>query len=103
MNKRRAWQMVIDRDKGLSIRSGKAGSEVHHIVRRGDRATWEPRNMIVLTQWEHQCDPRRASLEYKFRDLSTLVQRYGYDYSDDLRWQGIIDWGLYVYGGLKPW
>jgi len=80
------WQEVIDRDEGLSIYSGRAGSEVHHVIplshagKKTKDRLWCLKNMCVVTKGEHMDAHTR---EMRIMALGILKQRFNYDYSDD--------------------
>jgi len=82
---KRIWQEVIDRDEGLSIYSGRAGSEVHHVVplsRAGKKTKdklWCLKNMCVVTKDEHM---KAHTREMRKKALEILQRRFGYDYSN---------------------
>jgi len=80
---KKVWQEVIDRDEGLSIYSGMAGSEVHHIVplshagRKTKDSLWCLKNMCVVTKDEHM---KAHTREMRGKALGILQRRFGYEY-----------------------
>jgi len=83
---KRVWQEVIDRDDGLSIYSGRAGSEVHHIIalsyagKKTKDKLWCLKNMCVVTKDEHM---KAHTREMRRKALEILHNRFGYEYNDD--------------------
>ena len=82
---KQVWQEVIDRDEGLSIYSGMAGSEVHHIIalshsgKKTKDRLWCLKNMCVVTKDEHM---EAHTREMRVRALEILQRRFQYEYND---------------------
>lgn len=89
---------VFLRDGYRCVDCGGEATETHHIVPRGwkskdDPDIWRIENMITLCQDCHLSRPGHVGADNqkaRYRHLTYLRDKYGYEYRDDTLWGEVL-------------